>query len=92
MLDRNLAVGHELAHLEVTAFDVARTLARLHVLGELNGTLVVHIEYGGLEFASKFEQQPAEVGTYMILVAACEAAMISASVEDRAMLCCLLLP
>ena len=61
VFDHDLAECDEFAHLQIATLNVARTLARLHVLGELDGTLVVHIERGGLELASKLEQQTAEV-------------------------------
>ena len=86
VVDDDVALRHELAHLQVATLDVARALAGLHVLGELNCALIIHVQNGRLEITPKFKQQAAKV--HDLGIAAWEAATISASVEDRTMLCC----
>ena len=48
VLDAHDAHGLELAHLEEAAIDVPRAVARLAVARELDGTLVVDAQRGGL--------------------------------------------
>ena len=91
VVDDDIALRHELAHLKIATLDVARALARLHVLGELNCPLVVHVQNGWLELAPKLKQQAAEVHDLGGGLR-CGHDLFSASVEDRAMLCCRLLP
>ena len=62
VLDDDVALSHELAHLEVSALDVTRSLARLQVLGERDGAQVVDVKDGGLgHVLTHLAEQPAEV-------------------------------
>ena len=50
----DFALRDELADFEVAAFDVSRTLARLHVAGEVDGALVVDMKDSWLELVAEF--------------------------------------
>ena len=43
VLNHNLTISNQLAELQVAPLDVARPLARLLILGELDRSLVVHV-------------------------------------------------
>ena len=79
------ALGLVFAHLEAATSDVLGALRDLVLLGELLGTGVVDVERRRVELC---EAQVAEdLVRVRISVAASEAAIISASVEESAMQC-----
>ena len=50
----DFALRNKLANFEVAALDVTRTLARLHVAGEVDGALVVDMKDSWLELVAEF--------------------------------------
>ena len=82
----------EFAHIKVTSINVFHLGMMFRVVCHINGRAVVHVQIrGGINVVTEFFGKSAEVNRFLTGVAS-QAATISASQEERAMLFCFLEP